>query len=77
MMVYICTKFHENILNSFRVMERTQKLNGQTDERTDRRTDIWTDRGHDIIRPIFDGRIKMDTDMKRAELLSLKVYPFS
>ena len=23
-MVYICTKFHEHILNGFRVMERTQ-----------------------------------------------------
>ena len=50
MMVYICTKFHENILNGIRVMKRTQKL-------MDRQTDRWTDRGHDIIRPVFDGRI--------------------
>ena len=34
-MVYICTKFHENILNSIRVKERTRKVNGQTDVRTD------------------------------------------
>ena len=47
MMVYICTKFHENILNGIRVMERTRKVNGQMD------------RGHDIKRPVFDGRIKM------------------
>ena len=44
MMVYICTKFHENILNSIRVMERT-------------------DGGHDIIRPVFDGRIRMKLDL--------------
>ena len=50
MMVYICTKFHENILNGIRVMERTRKVNG----RTEGQTDEW----HDIIRPVFDGRIK-------------------
>ena len=47
MMIYICTKFHENILNGIRVMERTRKVNRRTDG------------GHDIIRPVFDGRIKM------------------
>ena len=46
MMVYICTKFHKNILNGIIVMERTRKVNGRTDGRTDG--------GHDIIR-----RIKM------------------
>ena len=46
MMVYICTKFHENILNGIRVMERTQKVNGLTDG------------GHDTIRPFSEGRIK-------------------
>ena len=31
MMVYICTKFHENILNGIRFMERIEKLmDGQT-----------------------------------------------
>ena len=50
MMVYICTKVHENILNGIRVMERTRKVNGRMDVRTDRRTDG----GHDIIRPVFD-----------------------
>ena len=50
-MVYICTKFHENILNGIRVMERTRKVN--------RRTDTRTDGGHDIIQPVFDGRIKI------------------
>ena len=44
-MVYICTKFHENILNGIRIMERTRKI---------RRTDG----GHDITRSVFDGRIK-------------------
>ena len=39
MMVYICTKFYENILNRIRVMERTRKVNGRTDGRPDRRTD--------------------------------------
>ena len=47
MMVYICTKFHENILNGIRVMERTQKVNGLTDG------------GHDTIRPFSEGRIKI------------------
>ena len=43
MMVYICSKFHENILNGITVMERTRKLkDGQTDRRTDG--------GHDILR---------------------------
>ena len=43
MMIYICTKFHENILNGNRVTERTQKLtDGQTDGRTDRRTEGTT-----------------------------------
>ena len=44
-MVYICTTFHENILNGIRVIERTPKVNGRTDGRTD---------GHDIIRPVFE-----------------------
>ena len=59
MMVYICIKFHERILNGVRVMERTRKVNGRTDGRPDRRTDARTDGGHDIIRPVFDGRIKI------------------
>ena len=46
MVVHISTKFHENILNGIRVIKRTQRVNG------------WTDGGHDIIRPVFDGRIK-------------------
>ena len=59
MMVYICTKFHESILNGIRVMERTRKVNGRRDGRPDRQTDARTDGGHDIIRPVFDGRIKI------------------
>ena len=51
MMVYICTKFHENILSGIRVMERTRKVNGRMDRRTNG--------GHDIIRLVFDGRINM------------------
>ena len=31
MMDYTCTKFHDYILNGIRVMERTRKVNGQTD----------------------------------------------
>ena len=38
-MVYICTKFYENMLNSFRVIERTRKVNRRTDRQTDRQTD--------------------------------------
>ena len=44
--------FHENILNSIRVMERIRKVNGRMDRQTDERTER-----HDIIRPVFDGRI--------------------
>ena len=51
MMVYICTKFHENILNGISVIKRTRKVNVRTDGRTDGR--------YDIIRPVFDGRIKI------------------
>ena len=39
MMVYICTKFHENILNGIRVTEQTRKANGQIDRWTDRQMD--------------------------------------
>ena len=48
-MVYICAKFRENILNDNRVMEQHEKL-----------TNRQTDGGHDIIRSVFDGRIKWD-----------------
>ena len=64
MMVYICTKFHQNILNDIRVMERTRKVNRRTDERPDRRTDG----GQGIISLIFDGRIKL------SQLTSVKKY---
>ena len=63
-MVYICTKFHENILNGIRVMERIQKVNRWTEGWMDGQPDGWmdnngwTDGGHNIIRPVFDGRIK-------------------
>ena len=56
MTVYICTKFHENIMNGIRVIERTRKVNGRTDRRTDGR--------HDIIRPVFDGRMKMQSSIR-------------
>ena len=59
MMIYICTKFHENILNGIRVMERTRKVNGRMDRQTDRPTDGW----HDIIRPVFDGHLKIKAPM--------------
>ena len=90
--VYISTKFHENILGGIKVIERTRfssekfhnslkNVGGVTvlvlctssddglylyqvslkylDRRTDRQTDRQMDGGHDIIRPVFDGRIKM------------------
>ena len=56
-MVYNCTKFHENILNGISVMERT---------------DGRTDGGHDIIRPVFDGRIKMMEEESRAVELAME-----
>ena len=43
MMVYIFTKFHENILNGNRLMERTRKVNGRTDRQADVRTDERTE----------------------------------
>ena len=49
-MVYICTEFHENILNGIRVTEPTRTVNGRRDRRMDG--------GKDIIRPVFDGRIE-------------------
>ena len=62
MMVYICTKFHENIMNGIRVMERTRKVNGRTDGRPDRRTDG----GHDIIPPVLRGRSTLGVMLKRV-----------
>ena len=32
MMLYICTKSHENISNGFRVIERTRNDDGRTDK---------------------------------------------
>ena len=43
MLVNICMKFHEDILNGFQVTERTRFCDGQTDGRTDRQTDRMTD----------------------------------
>ena len=37
MMLYISVKFHENILISFQVIERTRLRDGRTDRRTDNR----------------------------------------
>ena len=40
MMVYICTKFHKNILNGIRVRSGHENLtDGQTDRRADGQTD--------------------------------------
>ena len=47
MLVNICIKFHEDILNGFQVTERTRFCDGQTDRRTDGRTDGQTDRRTD------------------------------
>ena len=46
-MVYICTKFHVNILNGIRVMGGTPKVNRQMD------------RNHHIIQSVFDEHIKI------------------
>ena len=47
MVVYTCTKFHENILIGIRVKEQTWKVNG----------------GYDIIAPVFDKRIKTNVNV--------------
>ena len=39
MMIYIYAKFHENIFNGIKVMERTRKVNGRTNGRPNRRID--------------------------------------
>ena len=41
LVLYICVKFHANISDSIRVMERTRMMEGLPD----RGTDGWTDRG--------------------------------
>ena len=42
MMLYIYTKFHENISKGFRVTERTQNHDGRTDRRkTDGQADYY------------------------------------
>ena len=65
-MVYISFKFHENILNNIRVQERTRKVNGRTDERTDG--------GQNIIRPVFDGRIKVEVLILLLFILRSCIY---
>ena len=54
MLVNICMKFHEDILNSFQVTERTRFCEGQTHRRTDRQITgqiqcLPTLKGGDII----------------------------
>ena len=58
----------ENILNGNRVMKRTRKVNGRMDGRAGRQTDGRTDGGHDIIRPVFDGRISKSRELLRADI---------
>ena len=41
------------------VMEQTRKVNAQTD--------IRTDGGHDIIRPVLDGRIKGNAPLQNCQ----------
>ena len=41
--LYICTKFHENISKGFLVIARTRNHDGRTDGQRDRRTDRQTD----------------------------------
>ena len=53
MVIYISTKFHENILKGIRVMERTRKVNGRTDGQTDGSPHRRTDGGHDIKRRVY------------------------
>ena len=56
MLVNICMKFHEDILNGFQVTKRTRFCDGQTDGRTDGRTNqakkkcLPTLKGRDIIK---------------------------
>ena len=57
-MVYICTKFHENILNGNRVMEQTRKVIR------------WKDGGHNIIQPVSDGRIKRKSPKRMDRWMS-------
>ena len=42
MIVYVCTKFRENILNGVRAMERTRMMgNGRTYGHTDGHSNVW------------------------------------
>ena len=58
MMLYICTKFHENISKGFSIIVRTRnhdgrkdgQMDGQTDGQTDRQTDGQTDGQGDYYR---------------------------
>ena len=57
MMVYICTKFHENILNGIRVIEQTRKVNGRTDGCPDVQTDGQTDRRTKYMHEVLVNRL--------------------
>ena len=54
MILYICTKFHENISKGFLVFARTRNHDRRTDRltnrQTDGRTDRWTDGQGDYYR---------------------------
>ena len=74
-MLYICAKFREIILNGIKVIERTRMINRwRTDGRTDGRTDTQKFGGYNIIPRHFLWRgIITESDQSRAnhQLLQL------
>ena len=52
MMLYISMKFHEDILNSFQVIERTRLRDGWTDRRTDGQT---SEAKNNVFIPVSGG----------------------
>ena len=76
MVVDICNKVYENILNGIRVMERTRKVDRRTDRHTDRHTDGRTDGGHEILLTVFDGRVEMKKKILKIKITAIHFYQF-
>ena len=74
-MVYICAKFHENILNDNRVMEQTRKVNGQTRGRRARHITTRLRRAYKMALKINTNELDHMTKMA-AKLIYCKNLKF-
>ena len=74
-MLYICTKFHENISKGFLVIARAPNHDGRTDGQTDGRTDGQTDGQGDYYRapPTSSGGALLTRDCSKSAVIFLHI----